>query len=191
MEEHARVEWDKRYRERSHSSLTPDPFLIAAFDEFVSPAFPNGGDALDIAGGVGRHALYLAGRRWRVTLVDVSAEGLQAARSEAQKRQLDIAIQQADLTEWLLPRASFDLVLNFFYLERALFSQMFDALRPGGFVVFKTYTCDQLALGGGPSHPMHLLERNELLHAFRDLRILHYHESVRRKAVAELVAQKL
>jgi hypothetical protein len=37
---------------------------------------------------------------------------------------------------------------------------------------------------------MHLLESNELLRAFAALRILHYHESIKDRAIAELVAQK-
>jgi hypothetical protein len=57
-------------------------------------------------------------------------------------------------------------------------------------LVFKTYTREQLKLGGGPSHPMHLLEPNELLRAFGDMRVLHYRETVKDKAVAELVARK-
>ena len=64
------------------------------------------------------------------------------------------------------------------------------ALKSGGILVYKTYTREQLTLGGGPSHPMHLLESNELLRAFGSLRVLHYHESIRDKAVAELVARK-
>ncbi len=190
MEEHARIEWDRRYREGSHSSLTPDPFLVSAYEEFIAPAFPDGGQALDIAGGVGRHALFLAERGWQVTLLDISPTGLEQARAEAEKRGLHIITQQKDLTEVPLPASAFDLVLNFFYLERPLFPQIEAALKPGGMLVFKTYTREQLKLGGGPTHPLHLLDRNELLRTFAGMRILHYHESVKDKAVEELVARK-
>ncbi len=187
MEENAKVEWDRRYREGTHASLTPDPFLVSAYDEFVAPAFPHGGHALDLAGGVGRHAIYLAQRGWRVALVDISPEALALAKSEAEKRALSIACRQADLAEWPLPHSAFELILNFFYLERTLFPAIERALKPGGMLMFKTYTRDQLKLGGGPTHPMHLLESNELLRAFSSLRILHYRETFRDKAVAELL----
>lgn len=189
-EENARVAWDQRYRERSHSSSAPDPFLLSAYDEFIEPLFPKGGNAIDLAGGVGRHSLYLAARGWRVRLIDVSAEALKLARREADERGLAITTEQADLTEWPLPRSAFDLVLNFFYLERTLFPQIERALQPSGLVVFKTYTRAQLSIGGGPSHPMHLLEANEPLKVFSCLRVLHYHESIKDKATAELVAQQ-
>ncbi len=45
-------------------------------------------------------------------------------------------------------------------------------------------------MGGGPTHPMHLLEPNELRNAFAGLQILHYRETLKDKAVAELVAKK-
>ena len=190
MEENARVAWDRRYREGSHSSRTPDPLLVRAYEEFITSAFPRPGRALDLAGGVGRHAIYLAERGWRVTLVDISSKATELAKSEAEARGLTITCRQADLTEWPLPQAAFDLVLNFFYLERTLFSSIRRALKRGGMLIFKTYTRGQLKLGGGPTHPMHLLESNELLRAYRNLSILHYHESVKGKAVAELIARK-
>lgn len=190
MNDTERIAWDRRYREGSHRSLTPDPLLLHAFEELVAPSFPQPGRALDLAGGVGRHAIFLAERGWHVTLLDISEAAIKAARSEAGNRGLQVSAEQADLMETRLPRSGFDLILNFFYLERALFRRISSALKPSGLLIFKTYTSEQLKLGGGPSHPMHLLENNELLRAFARLRILHYHESIRDKAVAELVAQK-
>jgi len=190
MEENARIEWDRRYSEGSHHSLTPDPFLVSAYQDFIEPSFPKPGCALDLAGGVGRHALFLAERGWDVTLMDISDTGLAEARQQAEQRRLRITFEQRDLTEGQLLPATFDLILVFFYLERSLFPQIAAALKPGGILVYKTYTREQLKLGGGPTHPMHLLESNELLRAFADLRILQYQETIRDKAVAELVARK-
>jgi len=66
-----RTSWNQRYRERSHSSLQPDPFLVDGYQEFIAPLFPAGGIALDIAGGVGRHAIWLAQRNWKVDSLDI------------------------------------------------------------------------------------------------------------------------
>ena len=57
-------------------------------------------------------------------------------------------------------------------------------------LIYKTYTEEQQNLGGGPTHPMHLLQSRELKRAFPYLEILHYCETVAEKAVAELVARK-
>jgi tellurite methyltransferase len=78
----------------------------------------------------------------------------------------------------------------FFFLQRELFPALVSALKPGGHLIYKTYTTEQQRFSGGPTHPMFLLQPNELLHAFSSLRILHYHETVEEKGVAELVARK-
>ena len=54
----------------------------------------------------------------------------------------------------------------------------------------QTYTEDQLQFEGGPTHPLHLLKRGELLESFPGLRVLSYRETVRDRGVAELVAIK-
>ncbi len=190
MEDNARIEWDRRHAEGSHDSLTPDPFLVSAYQQFVAPNVKYVGRALDIAGGVGRHALYLAERGWVVTLMDVSEVAVKQTRRSAEQRDVHIFAEQIDLTEAQLPSEAFDLILVFFYLERLLFPQITDALRPGGILIYKTYTTEQLKLGGGPTHPMHLLEPGELRAAFSQLQILHYVETTKGKAVAELVARK-
>jgi tellurite methyltransferase len=64
------------------------------------------------------------------------------------------------------------------------------ALKPGGILIYKTYTAEQLRFRGGPRHPLHLLKHNELLRAFSGLRVLHYRETVREKGVAEFVGWK-
>jgi SAM-dependent methyltransferase len=190
MEDNARIEWDRRHAEGSHSSHTPDPFFVSAYEQFVAPNFKYVGRALDIAGGIGRHAVYLAERGWLVTLMDISDVALKQARRHAEERDVHILAEQIDLTEAQLPASAFDLVLVFFYLERSLLPQIADALRPGGILIYKTYTREQLKMVGGPTHPMHLLEPNELQGAFSQLRILHYVETIENKAVAELVARK-
>src|SRR5664279_5166859 len=140
MEENARIEWNQRYQQGSHASLAPDPFFLRAYEEFVEPRFKYVGRALDLAGGIGRHALYLADRGWLVTLMDISEVALTQARRQAEQCDVHILTEQIDLTEAQLPEDAFDLIVVFFYLERGLFSQIAAALRPGGILIYKTYT---------------------------------------------------
>jgi 2-polyprenyl-3-methyl-5-hydroxy-6-metoxy-1,4-benzoquinol methylase len=183
--------WDKKYSERSHSSLEPDPFLVSAYDEFLSkqPA----GTALDVAGGVGRHAIWLAQRSWRVKLLDISEVGIKQAKENAKRTGTagSFSAEICDLNIMQdLGREQYDLVLVFFFLQRELFPALTSTLKPGGLLIYKTYTTEQKNFAGGLSHPMFLLEPNELLRAFGDLRVLHYHETIQGKGVAELVARK-
>ena len=183
--------WNRKHSERSHSSLTPDPLLVSAYDEFLASVPP--GHALDVAGGVGRHAIWLAERGWRVKLVDISDIGIQQTQENAKHTKTDerIVTEICDLDEAQdFGREQYDLVLVFFFLQRELFPALIPALKPGGHLIYKTYTTEQKRFTGGPSHPMFLLEPNELLHAFSSMRVLHYHETIQGKGTAELVARK-
>jgi tellurite methyltransferase len=183
--------WDKKHSERSHSSLEPDPFLVSAYDEFLASRAP--GIALDAAGGVGRHAIWLAQRGWRVKLLDISKVGIQQAKENAKDAgtAASISTEICDLNTMRdLGQEQYGVVIVFFFLHRELFPVLFDAIKPGGILIYKTYTTEQKNFADGPSHPMFLLEPNELLHAFPSLRVLHYHETIQKKGVAELVARK-
>ena len=189
-----RALWNRKYSEGSHSSLEPDPLLLDAYEEFLARRAP--GIALDVAGGVGRHAIWLARRGWRIKLLDISEVGVDLALKNAGRglgsaAESLITAEVQDLNSARdLGRQEYDLVLVFYYLQRELFPVLISALKPGGILIYKTYTTEQRRFNSGPSHPMFLLERNELLRAFQALRILHYHETVAEKGVAELVGIK-
>lgn len=185
-----RENWNERYRSGSRASMEPDSLLVRAYDEFIQPLFPRGGSALDIAGGAGRHALWLAQREWRVSLVDVSDVGVANARKNAAAFKDRIDFRVEDLRTYKATKR-YDLVVVFYYLERSVFPELIKCLRTGGLLIYKTYTREQQRFKAGPSHPMHLLNANELLRAFKNLRVLHYQETLRDRGVAEFVGRNL
>src|SRR6478672_933785 len=122
MELDEKASWNKKYSEGSHTSLDPDPFLVTAYDEFLFGTSP--GLALDIAGGVGRHSIWLAQRGWRLKLLDISEVGIQQAEENAKRTgtAASISTQISDLnTMQDLGRERYDLVVIFFFLQRELF----------------------------------------------------------------------
>jgi tellurite methyltransferase len=183
--------WNRNHSEQTHSSLTPDPLLVSAYEDFLSSV--PAGKVLDIAGGVGRHAIWLAERGWQVKLLDISDVAIQQAQENMKLSEVGglivTEIQDLDGSQDF-GREQYDLILGFFFLQRKLFPALAAALKPGGHLIYKTYTTEHTQFGKGPSHPMFLLEPNELLQAFSSMRILHYHETTQRKGVAELVARK-
>ncbi len=183
--------WDERYRRGEHANSEPDPFLVSCRD-WLEELLPRRGEALDLAGGAGRNAVYLAGLGFAVTLVDASEVAARRARTLASQHNVPLRIVVADLerNEYVLKPESFDLVVVFFFLERALFPAIRSAVKPGGLVIYRTYTVDQQRYPGRPKHAMHLLKHNELLDEFRGFRILSYEEIVRGKGVAAIVARK-
>ena len=193
-----RAAWDERFRTGDHAIPEPDPFLaqLEEYADLLPPGRRVGGPkaggpkALDLACGAGRNAVCLAEKGWDVTAFDISLEGLRKAQELARERGVEIKLLCVDLERALLPRNHFDLIICFFYLQRELFPEIKASLRPQGLVLYRTYTVDQLPFRGRPRHPLHLLQPQELLEAFRDFRVLHYQEVLRDRGVAQLIAQK-
>ncbi len=188
------AKWDERFRLGEHGSPQIDPILplskkhwpLLVASQDSRPA------ALDVACGAGRHAVYLAGAGFHVTAMDLSAEGLTQARQLASSRSVLIETEQIDLEAGGvdLGESKYDLVAVCFFLHRPLFPVLRRSVRPGGLVVYKTYSVDQLKYPGRPRHRMHMLEHNELLREFKEFRVLHYAEEWEDKGTAALIAQK-
>jgi len=194
MSHKERVAWDERFRAGDHAGADADPFLkqIQEYADLFPPRRRAGGPrALDLACGAGRNAVYLAGQGWDVTACDISLEGLRKAQELARQRGVRLKLFCQDLKTVALPAGYFDLIICFFFLQRELFPQIKAALRPHGLLVYKTYTADQLPFRGRPRHPLHLLQPQELLEAFRGFRVLCYQEIMKDRGVAQLIAQKL
>jgi len=150
------------------------------------------GRVLDVAMGNGENAVYLAGMGFEVKGVDISTEAVKNALVLAHVAQVSITASVADLEKnYHIDKDSYDVIICFNYLQRSLIQQIKDGIRPGGIVVYETFTVDQ-ARFGKPKNPDHLLERNELLNFFREFRCLHYHEGIFevRRAVAGILAEK-
>ena len=185
-----RKRWNEKYRESPGSWLEPDPFLLRAFAEFVHPRFPAGATALDLAGGAGRNAIWLAQKGWKVTLIDISEIGIEHARQKAGALASHVHFVVDDLTRFTASQTQFDVVMVFFYLERGIFPEIVKAIRPGGLLIYKTHTLEQMKLAGGPKNPTHMLASGELLQLAKGLHVLHYREQIAEKATTELVAKK-
>lgn len=102
------------------------------------------GTALDIAMGEGRNGVYLATQGFEVTGLDISEQGLEKARSLARQAGVHIETKVVDLEDYKLPPSAYDLIVCTYYLQRNLFPQIIQALKPGGMAVVETYTQDHL-----------------------------------------------
>jgi SAM-dependent methyltransferase len=191
IEQRERDKWNQRYVEGTHGTSPPDSLLMQAFDRYIEPLFPHAGRALDIAGGTGRHAIFLADKGWQVTLTDIAEAGIVNARKNAGNLASRIEFRVEDLTRFDGSNASYDLILVFFFLRREMFGELVKALKPGGLLIYKGYTRGQAKFGGGPTNPDYLFAENELLHAFPELQVLHYAELIRDCGLAEFVGRKV
>lgn len=164
-----REHWNARYRERPELAA-PSSFLLSLDD-----VLPRTGRALDVAGGSGRNALWLAGRGLDVTLSDFSAEGLAIARRVAHERGVALNTLETDLEQAPFPAGPWDVITCFYFLHRPLFAAIERALAPGGFLVFAHSTRKNLERHPRPG-PRHLLDEGELPRLVTNLEIVRYDE---------------
>jgi tellurite methyltransferase len=146
--------------------------------------------ALDLAMGEGRHAVPLAMAGFQTFGVDQSVERLATACRAARERSLTFRAWAADLNTYPLPPERFDLLFCTRFLLRARWQDLKRAVKPGGFVMYETFTVHQIRLGRRPSSPDHLLEPGELSAAFADWDVLFSEEADVPAALARLVARK-
>jgi SAM-dependent methyltransferase len=164
-----REKWDARYREEGPEATEPSPFLTSLTE------IPPRGRALDVAGGAGRHAIWLARRGLAVTIVDVSPVGLDLARAAAAAAGVRIETRVLDLEEEGLPPGPWDVIACFYFLSRPLFAELPGALAPGGLLVCALATRSNLERHPRPG-PRFLLEDGELPGLARGLEIVRYDE---------------
>jgi len=181
--------WDERYAKGKYSSAKPHKLLIESAEKLKA------GKALDLACGTGRHAIFLAEKGWRVTAVDNSSVGIEMAKQQANEKGLTIDFRIADLEkdEFQIEENAYDLICDFYYLQRGLFAEMKKGVTQSGIIISTIHI-----YGEGESEGRFLLREGELKAFFDDFEILHYHETPQtdtdagehHRRTAEIIAKK-
>jgi SAM-dependent methyltransferase len=130
------AEWDAKYSEGDGArwSGRPNGRLVAEVASLVP------GRALDVGCGEGADAIWLAGRGWTVTAVDVSEVALTRARQAAERAGVAVQWVRGDALREPFPAASFDLVsMQYPALPKAAgqapVRNLLDTVRPGGLLL--------------------------------------------------------
>ena len=133
------------------------------------------GRALDLACGLGGNALYLAGEGFSVDAFDWSFEALRRLSAAARASARPVHAVACDLGRFPLPPGRYDLVVSVRFLDRSLWPSMVAALKPGGALVFETFT--RRYLEKRPDFPReYCLEEGELKAFSPTLRVARYQE---------------
>lgn len=139
------------------------------------------GPFLDLACGAGRNALAAARLGARVIGVDRSSLQLALLRDAARAAALPVLPVRADLERGdALPvrEGVFAAVLVFRYLHRPLAPAIASALRPGGLLLYETFTVRHRDLSEHPRNTAFLLDTGELPRLFPGLHRAAYEERV-------------
>lgn len=140
--------------------------------------------------GSGRHAVALAASGFRVFGIDRDYERVRQARCRLREGGHRPGFWVADLGSYPLPEARFDVVLCTRYLQRTLWQRLEEAVAPGGFVLYETFTVGQCRYDWGPRSSEHLLAPGELRKVFTDWDVWVYEERNTPAAEAGLLARR-
>ena len=187
--------FDRVYGDDGHTYGTePSQELI----RYVEQCVRHGGQALDLAAGLGRDTLALAKRGLQVTAVDVSEEGLRHLAEQARERGLAdrVAVVVQDISTYAYPLQTLDVIVAttaFDHIDRencqAVLPKIAAALAPTGVLYVEVHTTEDPGSPTGFGHTLqtpisetagaiaHYFEPNELLRVLaQHLRIVHYEE---------------
>ena len=172
-----RERWNDRWRTAAASRdlFTPSSFLVSLAGLLPGPSRDYTPRALDVAGGPGRNALWLAARGFDVTLVDVSSVALELARNAATAAGVSLTLVETDLESAALPPGPFDLIVAIDYLHRPLFPAFATLLTRGGLLVYAQPTRRNLERNPHPGARF-LLDDGELPGLVPALEVVRYVE---------------
>lgn len=157
MADKDREKWDSKYL-KDIGKLSPSELL----EKFIHLA-PQG-KALDIACGNGRNSIFLNKRGFTVDAIDIST----VATQKLDELNLGINVNCMDIDNLAIAENSYEVIINIRFLERRLFPMIEKGLKPGGVLLFESFT--------GGKNEKFCLKPNELLHAFPTLHVLYYEE---------------
>lgn len=155
MSEAEREHWEERYAAEGARSMEPATFLREIVDRL-----PPRARVLDVGGGSGRNAVWLAQRGHRVTIADISQRGLAIASRTAATAEVVLETLQVDLDTDMFPTGPWDVILDFHFFKPHLFPRFKASLNPGGLLVFCQATVRNLERHARPPLP-YLLEQGE------------------------------
>lgn len=168
-----RDRWNAKYLAGEAQMTEPNRLVLEACSDL------RPGRALDLAGGAGRHAIWLAQRGWQVVLTDVSDEGVALARKRVAEAGVEVTVRREAAAETVARgRAEgerFDLILAVRVLLREQFGDLPGLLAPGGLLVCMTFTSEHERFAGGKS-TRYALRPGELGAAFPGLTTVLYRE---------------
>ncbi len=180
--------WDAKYNEATEVPSVPSAALVN-----LAAWLPHEGRGLDVAGGAGRNAIWLASRGLSMTVADISPVGLRLARQRATSAGVTLHTHRCDLDhDKSLPEGPWDLIVVVCFQCRHLLGQMRHELARGGRLVIVQPTVTNLQRHARPS-AQYLFQDGELRRLVEPLfHVLHYHEgwSADDRYDAVLVAQK-
>jgi|TARA_B100002003_G_C13913551_1_gene444499 tellurite methyltransferase len=144
--------------------------------------YTQSGTVLDIGGGEGRNAIFLAEKGFDVTVIDISSEGIKKLNNLAKEKNLDIETSIRDVIEDRIKK-NYDIMVSSFmlhHLDKAealgLIGNMMQHTSPGGFNVIATFTKDGDFFRKKPDTKQFYPDLGQIKEIYKDWEIVTYAE---------------
>lgn len=147
------LEDKERWNEKYQDNKIPDEPIQLVRDH---AHLATGKQALDLACGMGRHSKYLASLGFEIDALDISSVAIEQLQGLNHIHALEV-----DFDSYTLEKDKYDLIVCTYFLERKLFPQMIDALKPNGIILMETFLHDK-GNERVPSNPAFRLNEGEL-----------------------------
>ncbi|GAA0415226.1 methyltransferase domain-containing protein [Cocleimonas flava] len=164
--------WDQAYQQADFSSAKVATVL--SDNAYLLPL--SGGDALDLACGRAGNAQFLEKIGFAVDAIDISSVVLEGLARYSLDNDLKIKTILCDVETNGMSEKKYDVIVVSYFLNRELFPQIIDSLKPGGLLFYQTWS--QLKVtDAGPGNPDFRLKAGELLALCDSLKIVLYREN--------------
>lgn len=189
MKKKGKLSFDEFYTNNPDYYNNPSDGLINCLNDFKIKT----GKALDIGCGQGRNSIWLAKNGYIVDAFDTAVNAIANLDKFASKNNLSINAFVENICNYNIEKDNYDLIvaqttlnhINHSYLSK-ICSSLEQALRVGGVVYVICFTEEDPAYTGEfqgisecSKYVQYFFKKNELLHMFNNLHILHYTEYVK------------
>jgi len=157
---------------KSKALWSPNTLLVEFTEQLTLDAKTMRPTAIDLGCGGGRDAVFLAKQGWQVSAIDSENRVIKRAKQLATRSGASVKFRCCDLKKvGCLTDETFDLVMVMRFLNRDLFEPIKEMIKPGGWIVFQTFT-EGVERFGSPKNPNFILKHGELSQVFNDFKII-------------------
>ncbi len=162
--------WDAKYQ-----NISPKDRVLPCWNlQHHSRHLPLKGRGLDLACGLGGNARFMAQCGLSVEAWDISDIALTQLNNWAAINRLKINPVLTDFEQMLFPYQQFDVIVVSCYLNRKMFSQIEQSLKPEGKLFYQTFLAP--IQKKAPTNPNFYIKTGELNQAWSNLTTLVYGE---------------
>ncbi len=170
MSQNTQQKWDAKYEDCDLRTLANPCYVLREHSKLL----PFQGRALELACGLGGNARFLAQCGLKTDAWDISDNALTVLNNWASLNHLPITPLITDLEQMLMPYQQYDVIVVSRYLDRKIFTELQNALKPNGLLFYQTFLGPPQQ--GAPSNSSYYLESGEFTRLLPVMETLVYGE---------------